>query len=123
MPTTQTPSVVNRIRRHHALEHATIRILNRRLPHVRLAGFSVPRGFYVYGNVTAAQVQSAVQEALVRNREAFWKDLQERASKRLEEARKSLAEGYPETAIQRYTCSLGRTGCSGGRCSHAKIPG
>lgn len=60
------PSVLARIRRHHALEHATIRILNRRLPHLRLAGWSVPRGFYVYGAITTPQLQAAIAEALAR---------------------------------------------------------
>lgn len=57
---------MTRIRRHHALEHATIRILNRRLPHVRFAGWSSPGGFYVYGNATTLQVQEAIAEALTR---------------------------------------------------------
>jgi hypothetical protein len=66
MPASQSPTIVSRIRRHHALEHATIRILNRQLGHVRLAGFSGPGGFCVYGNVSAVQVRSAVHEALAR---------------------------------------------------------
>jgi hypothetical protein len=66
MPADKSISVSRRIRRHHALEHATIRILNRRHPHVRLAGWSAPRGFYVYGEVTTAQLQTAIAEALGR---------------------------------------------------------
>jgi hypothetical protein len=57
---------VSRVRRHHALEHATIRILNRRLPHVRVAGWSALGGFYIYGAVTPPQLQSALSEALAR---------------------------------------------------------
>ena len=60
------PSVLTRIRRHHALEHAAIRILNRRFPHLRFAGWSVPGGFYVYGEVTGSQLKSAVSEAMSR---------------------------------------------------------
>jgi hypothetical protein len=57
---------LSRVRRHHAVEHATIRILNRRLPTVQLAGLSAPRAFYVYGDVPTDQVRSAVAEALAR---------------------------------------------------------
>lgn len=66
MPPKKGLSVLSRIRRHHALEHATIRILNRRLPYVRLAGWSTPGGFYIYGAATTPQVQSAIAEALTR---------------------------------------------------------
>ena len=66
MPTNRDLSILTRIRRHHALEHATIRILNRRFPHVRLAGWSTSGGFYVYGTVTAPQIQEAIIEALTR---------------------------------------------------------
>jgi hypothetical protein len=66
MGATKNLTVLARIRRHHALEHGTIRVLNRRFPHVRLAGWSVPSGFYVYGAVTSAQVQAAITEALGR---------------------------------------------------------
>jgi len=66
MPVENGPSLLARIRRHHALEHGTIRVLNRRLPNVRLAGWSVPKGFYIYGDVTAAQLAAAITEALGR---------------------------------------------------------
>jgi hypothetical protein len=59
-------SLLSRIRRHHAIEHATIRILNRRLPHLRLGGWSAPGGFFIYGAVTQAQLQAAITEALAR---------------------------------------------------------
>jgi hypothetical protein len=57
---------LSKIRRHHALEHATIRILNRRLPTVQLAGLSAPKGFYVYGDVPTPEIRSALTEALAR---------------------------------------------------------
>ena len=63
--TSGTP-LLTRVRRHHALEHATIRILNRRFPTLRLAGWSAPGGFFVYGEVSTPDVQSAVAEALTR---------------------------------------------------------
>jgi len=59
-------SILSRVRRHHALEHATIRILNRRFPYVRLAGWSAPGGFYICGAVTSPQLQAAISEALAR---------------------------------------------------------
>ena len=59
-------SLLRRVRRHHALEHATIRILNRQFPHVRLAGWSAPGGFYIHGAVSAAQLQAAIAEAVAR---------------------------------------------------------
>jgi hypothetical protein len=66
MATNRDLGIVARIRRHHALEHATIKILNRRLPHVRLTGWSAPRGFYVRGAITVPQLHAAVSEALAR---------------------------------------------------------
>jgi hypothetical protein len=66
MAKTRAPSILSRIRRHHALEHATISILNRRFPHVQLAGLSAPGGFYVYGAVTAPQLRAAITEARTR---------------------------------------------------------
>jgi hypothetical protein len=48
------------------LEHATIRILNRRFPYLRFAGWSVPGGFYVYGAITTSQLEAAISEAVAR---------------------------------------------------------
>ena len=59
---------VARTRRHHALEHATIHILNQHHPTLRLIGWSTPSGFYIYGHVPTAEVQQAVGEALTRLR-------------------------------------------------------
>jgi hypothetical protein len=57
---------LSRIRRHHALEHATIRILNRRRPTVQLAGMSTPGGFFVHGDVSTPEIESALAEAQAR---------------------------------------------------------
>jgi hypothetical protein len=57
---------VTKTRQYHALEHATIQILNRSFPLLRLAGWSTPNGFYVYGPVSTSQVQAAATEALYR---------------------------------------------------------
>lgn len=62
---------LRRVRRNHALEHATIHVLvQRRRPHKRLmvAGRSTDRGFFVYGAVDTAELHTAVNEALARLR-------------------------------------------------------
>ena len=55
-------------RRNHAIEHATIHLLSARLPGVRMAGRSTPRGFYIYGNVPTDLLEQAVREAIARLR-------------------------------------------------------
>lgn len=55
-------------RRNHALEHATIHILSAKYPDRHLAGHSNPTGFYILGNVTTKDLQSAVKEAWTRLR-------------------------------------------------------
>ncbi len=57
---------VDRTRRNHGLEHATITILSQRQRGVSLVGRSTPYGFHLYGDVTTEQLDSAVQEALRR---------------------------------------------------------
>jgi hypothetical protein len=64
----QLAQAVSRTRRHHALEHATMHVLNRRYPVLHLVGWSSPSSFYIYGDVPAEAVQSAAQEALARLR-------------------------------------------------------
>ena len=55
-----------RVRRNHGLEHATLHILGRRFPHTGFGGFSDLRGFWIVGDVSADDLQSAVDEALQR---------------------------------------------------------
>jgi hypothetical protein len=57
---------VDRTRRNHGLEHATITLLSQRVRGVSLVGRSTPNGFHLYGNVTTAQVEQAAGEALRR---------------------------------------------------------
>jgi hypothetical protein len=57
---------VRRIRRNHAIEHATIHMLGRRYPNVHLAGRSDSSGFYIYGDVKAEDVWEAAEEAIER---------------------------------------------------------
>ncbi len=63
-----TVPVINRVRRNHGLEHATIHMLSNKLGHVSMVGRSTAQGFYLYGNVTLDQVRAAVEEALSRLR-------------------------------------------------------
>lgn len=58
--------VISRIRRNHGLEHATLHVLSQRHPGLPLAGHSDMRGFWILGDVSTEEVQSAVQEAMQR---------------------------------------------------------
>jgi hypothetical protein len=53
-------------RRNHGLEHATIHILTAMKPGRPLAGRSTPFGFYLYGDVSDEDLQTAVYDALHR---------------------------------------------------------
>ncbi len=59
---------IARVRRNHALEHATIQVLSKRDTTRRLAGRSSFHGFYLYGDVATKQVLEAAQEGLQRLR-------------------------------------------------------
>ena len=58
--------MLGRIRRNHALEHATINLLSMRYPHLQLVGRSDWTGFTIYGEVDSETVVAAAQEALAR---------------------------------------------------------
>lgn len=58
-----SPNFIARTRRNHALEHATIHLLNRRYPDKQIVGWSTPQGFYIYGDVSTSAVENAVREA------------------------------------------------------------
>jgi hypothetical protein len=58
--------LVVRLRRHHAIEHATIHILSQRHHNLRVVGRSTLNGFVLYGNLPTEAVLSAAQEALRR---------------------------------------------------------
>ena len=56
-----------RVRRNHGLEHGTISLLLAELPHDRpMAGYSIPGGFLVIGDVTTKQVTEHAHAALAR---------------------------------------------------------
>jgi hypothetical protein len=52
------------VRQNHALEHATIVLLSRKHPEVRLSGVSSALGFFVFGDIPTEDVLPAAQEAL-----------------------------------------------------------
>jgi hypothetical protein len=64
-----TAGGMKRVRRNHALEHATISVVTERHPTVFLSGRSTRRGFYVFGKIETQELRSAVDEALRRLRE------------------------------------------------------
>lgn len=57
---------IGETRRNHAVEHATLHVLAAKHPGSMLAGHSNPTGFFIIGNVSIEDVQSAVEEALGR---------------------------------------------------------
>ena len=61
--TPQPESILGRIRRHHALEHATLHVLAENLPRRSMAGYSDWRGFWILGELTLEQVYAAVNTA------------------------------------------------------------
>src|SRR5690348_2257889 len=52
------------VKQNHALEHATIVLLSKKYPDVRLAGISFASGFFVFGDVPTEAILPAAQEAL-----------------------------------------------------------
>ncbi|MBC7264490.1 MAG: hypothetical protein H5T64_09090 [Chloroflexi bacterium] len=60
------PSAIEKIRRNHALEHATIHILSQRCPRAQLIGHSDADGFVIYGHVPTEIVAATASEALAR---------------------------------------------------------
>ncbi|MBA3532287.1 MAG: hypothetical protein H0T73_10240 [Ardenticatenales bacterium] len=57
---------IGKVRRVHALEHATITLLSQRFHRLSMVGRSTPNGFWLYGNVEQDMVEEAVQDALRR---------------------------------------------------------
>jgi hypothetical protein len=59
--------IIGTVRRNHALEHATIAVLLRRLGHdVRMVGRATTDGYYLYADVPTELLESATKEALQR---------------------------------------------------------
>jgi len=61
-------SRLQRIRRNHGLEHATIHVLTEKNPRRSIAGHSDSGGFWLFGNLTIEETKTAVEEALHRLR-------------------------------------------------------
>lgn len=60
--------LITKIRRNHALEHATVHLLSRKNAHLSLIGRSDWNGFTLYGLIDTAEVREAAHEALQRLR-------------------------------------------------------
>jgi hypothetical protein len=58
-----TDTLFARIRMNHGLEHATINILEKRYPGLRLSGISTPFGFYIFGSLTTSILADAILDA------------------------------------------------------------
>lgn len=59
---------LSRVRRNHALEHATLQVLAEKTPGKRLAGYSTFNGFWVLGQLEIEELQRAIEEAQKRLR-------------------------------------------------------
>ncbi len=58
--------VIAHIRKNHAMEHATIHLLTRAMPHVSIAGYSFIKGYWIIGKAELQDVQKAAELALAR---------------------------------------------------------
>jgi Domain of unknown function (DUF6391) len=58
--------LINRIRRNHGLEHATLHMLARRFPDTSMGGYSNLGGFWIAADVPIEAVRESVDEALRR---------------------------------------------------------
>jgi Domain of unknown function (DUF6391) len=52
------------VKQNHALEHATIVLLSKKFPDVRLAGISFAAGFFVFGDLPTEAILPTAQDAL-----------------------------------------------------------
>src|SRR5688500_8991326 len=55
-------------RRNHALEHATLKILESKYGDKNLAGHSNPTGFFLFSDIAMDDVRDAIHEAMIRLR-------------------------------------------------------
>jgi hypothetical protein len=61
-----TLPTVDRTRRNHGLEHATLTVLAEKNRHLRLVGRSTPTGFHIYGEISTDALTEAATQALSR---------------------------------------------------------
>ncbi len=59
-------SLLHRLRQHHGIEHATVALLNQRLPGVQIAARSGLDGFIIVGELSREALAAAAEEALAR---------------------------------------------------------
>lgn len=59
-------TMLDRIRQHHGIEHATVTLLSQRVEGVQVVARSDFGGFTVFGDVSAAALRAAAEEALAR---------------------------------------------------------
>lgn len=60
-------NLITTLRQNHALEHATISLLTKKLDlNVRMIGRTTIGGFYIYGNIPTEAVREAAAEGLAR---------------------------------------------------------
>lgn len=57
---------LGRVRRNHALEHATLQVLAEKNPNLNMAGYSDPYGFWLIGEGDTQEIEAAAHEALER---------------------------------------------------------
>lgn len=62
-------AIVKRVRRNHALEHATVHMLSDRIKGLSAGGVASPFGFHLIANAELPDVEAAAHEALRRLRE------------------------------------------------------
>lgn len=58
--------LVRRTRQHHAIEHATLHVMSRRVGSSTLSGYSDPFGFTIFGESDLESVRRGVGDALLR---------------------------------------------------------
>ncbi len=58
----------SRVRRNHALEHATLQVMAEKNPRLRMAGYSDPNGFWLVGEADTAEIEESARQALDRLR-------------------------------------------------------
>ncbi len=58
----------SRVRRNHALEHATLQVMAEKNPKLRMAGYSDPSGFWLVGEADINEIEESAQQALARLR-------------------------------------------------------
>lgn len=67
--------IIERIRRNHALEHATLHVLEAQQPNLRAGGRATSQGFYLYGDLPNETIVHAAANEAIRRMKAGQRDL------------------------------------------------